>query len=265
MTALYDRIGRGYDTTRRADPTIVASLRDAIGLDPAGRVLDVGCGTGNYTMALAQSGARVCGIDASAVMLAAARARAPHLGWVQGRAEALPFASAGVDAITCVNAVHHFVDADAAFAEFHRVLAPGGRLAIFTNTSEEVRAFWIARYFPQAVAGSAARCLPAARFSELAAHSGLALVQRIGWRQPEEPVDLFLYSGKHRPGLYLDPAVRAGISTFAQIAEAAEVERGVAQLRADIESGAIAETVRQAAQSASDYSIFVYRRAGRGS
>jgi hypothetical protein len=156
--------------------------------------------------------------------------------------------------------VHHFADVDAAFAEFHRVLRPGARLAVFTNTTEEVRAFWVARYFPRAVEASAARGLPAARFSDLAVRSGLTLVARRGWLQPKDPVDLFLYCGKHRPELYLDPAVLAGISTFATAADQTEIEHGLARLRADIASGAIAETVRQAARSESDYSIFVYER-----
>jgi ubiquinone/menaquinone biosynthesis C-methylase UbiE len=74
-TALYDRIGQGYDATRRADPTIVAALLDAVRLGPGGRVLDAACGTGNYTLALNHAGLSVSGLDASGVMLAAASAR----------------------------------------------------------------------------------------------------------------------------------------------------------------------------------------------
>ena len=133
-------------------------------------------------------------------------------------------------------------------------------MAVFTNTSEEVEAFWVRRYFPKAVSRSAASCLPEARFEQLAKLSGLALVDRIGWSQPKDPVDLFLYCGKHRPDLYLDPAVRAGISTFADLAESAEVACGIARLKADIESGAIQAVVARAARSRKDYSIFAYAR-----
>ena len=258
---LYDRIGQGYNSTRRPDPTIIAALANAVRCGPGQHLLDAACGTGNYTLALPRGGASVSGVDASAVMLGAARTRSSTVAWVQAHVEWLPFASASFDAITCVNAVHHFGDVERAFAEFHRALKRGGRLAIFTNTAEQVLAFWVARYFPRAVAEAAARCIPEARFAWLGEQSGLALTDRLAWQQPRDPVDFFLYCGKHRPELYLDPAIRAGISTFASASDAAEIEQGVARLRQDIASGAIAETLRQAACSEEDYSIFVYERA----
>jgi SAM-dependent methyltransferase len=260
-SALYDRIGQGYNSTRRPDPTIFAALANAVRCGPGQRLLDAACGTGNYTLALQHRGASVSGVDASGLMLAAARARSSTIAWVQARVEWLPFVSASFDTITCVNAVHHFGDVEQAFAEFQRILKPGGRLAIFTNTAEQVLAFWVARYFPRAVAEAAARCIPETRFARLGEQSGLALADRLAWQQPRDPVDLFLYCGKHRPELYLDPAIRAGISTFASASDPAEIEQGVARLRQDIASGAIAETVQQAARRKEDYSIFVYERA----
>ena len=61
------------------------------------------------------------------------------------------------------------------------------------------------------------------------------------------------YSGKHRPALYLDPDVRAGISTFAAFADEAEVPRGLATLGADIESGPIEEVMARYAHGGGDY------------
>lgn len=52
--------------------------------------------------------------------------------------------------------------------------------------------------------------------------------------------DLFLYSGEHRPELYLNPAVRANISFFALFAAPAKLNAGLAQLAADLQSGAFA-------------------------
>ena len=81
MSALYDQIGDGYDTTRRADPAIVRRLAAYLALAPGRRYLDVGCGTGNYTAALAALGGVWHGVDPSRQMLAAARAKAPSLAW----------------------------------------------------------------------------------------------------------------------------------------------------------------------------------------
>ena len=53
MAAKYDRIGDGYDLTRRADPRIADRLTSLLDAAPGASVLDVACGTGNYTFALA--------------------------------------------------------------------------------------------------------------------------------------------------------------------------------------------------------------------
>ena len=71
--ALYDTIGRDYGATRRADPGISATLRTLINLHATGRYLDVGCGAGHYTGALAMHGGSWTGIDVSERMLEAAR------------------------------------------------------------------------------------------------------------------------------------------------------------------------------------------------
>jgi SAM-dependent methyltransferase len=258
--ALYDRIGVGYNSTRRADPSIVEALSRGLRLAAGRRVLDAACGTGNYAAALAQRGCAVTGIDISQVMLNALAARGANVACVRASAERLPFGDRCFDAVTCVNAAHHLADIETAFCEFGRILVPGGRLAVFTNTREEVRAFWVARYFPRAVARSADSCHADARFAHLALVSGLALVERIGWRQHENPVDLFLYSGKYHPEIYLDPAVRAGISTFADRCDAEELASGLASLRQDIATGVIRAVVDEAARSEKDYSIFIYER-----
>lgn len=56
MSAIYNEIGSGYDTTRRADPEILNRLVNLIPLNKDGFYLDVGCGTGNYTAELSKLG-----------------------------------------------------------------------------------------------------------------------------------------------------------------------------------------------------------------
>lgn len=61
MCAIYDRIGDGYDTTRRADPEILEIFRELLEVRDDGIYLDVACGTGNYTAGIAKVwGALVC-------------------------------------------------------------------------------------------------------------------------------------------------------------------------------------------------------------
>ena len=94
---LYDRIGVGYDTTRRADPGLVRCLLDALAVPAGSRCLDVACGTGNYTTALAEAGLQMVGVDVSRRMLVSARARTGAVCWVHGDAATLPFADRAFD------------------------------------------------------------------------------------------------------------------------------------------------------------------------
>jgi hypothetical protein len=65
--------------------------------------------------------------------------------------------------------------------------------------------------------------------------------------------DQFLYSGKHRPSLYLDPTVRANISSFARLSSESEVQIGLERLSADIQSGAFASIAATYATELGDY------------
>lgn len=88
-------------------------------------VLDLGCGDGHLTQRIADSGARVLGVDASAEMVAATRERGMEAE--QAKAEALPFRDATFDAVFS-NAVLHWVRGqDEMLEQVHRVLKPEGR------------------------------------------------------------------------------------------------------------------------------------------
>ena len=133
----YDRVerllglGTGSWYRRRA-------LRRA-GLMRGMRVVDVGTGTGLVACeaaALAGDPALVVGVDPSVGMVAHARVPA-GLRLLPGTAEAIPLPDGSVDFLSMGYALRHISDLAAAFAEFHRVLCPGGRLCILEITQPE--------------------------------------------------------------------------------------------------------------------------------
>lgn len=102
------------------------------GLDPSRLVAaDVGAGTGISARPLAARGSRVIAIEPNAEMRNAAEPH-PHVEWRDGTAEATGLTDSSVDLVLCAQAFHWF-RAREALVEFHRVLAPGGRLTLMWN------------------------------------------------------------------------------------------------------------------------------------
>jgi SAM-dependent methyltransferase len=125
---------RSADAYERArpeyPPAATAWLAERIGLGPERRVVDLAAGTGKLTRPLAATGAQVVAVEPIAEMRARiGRAAADVL---EGTAEAIPLADASADAVTVGQAFHWF-DGPAALAEIHRVLRPGGALALVWN------------------------------------------------------------------------------------------------------------------------------------
>jgi SAM-dependent methyltransferase len=121
--AAYERGRPGYP--RAAVDFLAARLR----LGPGRTVVDLAAGTGKLTRPLLATGAEVVAVEPVAEMRAALPAGAKT---VDGTAEAMPLTTASADAVAVAQAFHWF-DGDAALAEIHRVLRPGGALALVWN------------------------------------------------------------------------------------------------------------------------------------
>ncbi len=125
----YDRIGLGYDATRRADPYIAERLAHHLAPDGSAgaprRYLDLACGTGNYTTALSMRGDEWHGVDRSSHMIANARPKTRAVHWCQARAERLPFSDSVFSGAMCTLALHHFDELGPIFKEVYRVLDRG--------------------------------------------------------------------------------------------------------------------------------------------
>ena len=221
MTNTYDTIGRGYARHRQPDPRIQAAIDDALG--PARTVLNVGAGAGSYEPA----DRRVVAVEPSTGML---QQRPPGAaGAVRAVAERLPFATASVDAALAVLTVHHWAPWRDGVAEMQRVARR--RVVILTFDPAQTRAFWLVRdYFPGIAAADDER---APAVDEIARVLDAEVVTV---PVPSDCADGFLGAFWRRPGAYLDPAVRAGISGFSELTHD-EREQGLAALRADLESG----------------------------
>jgi ubiquinone/menaquinone biosynthesis C-methylase UbiE len=257
--ALYDKIGIGFDTTRTADPYLCSRLIHHLKPVAGARYLDVGCGTCNYTAALADAGLRMTGLEISSEMLSRAREKRPALALVRASADAIALCAGAFAGAICTFVHHHLPDPIAAFAEMRRVLAAGARLVVLNGTSEQLRHYWLCEYFPLTME-AAVRPLDRFVATDALRAAGFEIEAAELYEVREDLRDWFLYCGKHHPERYLEPRVRAGISCFANGPDAGEIDRGVARLAADIESGRIADVMRAYAWDGGDYMFTVARR-----
>lgn len=128
----YDAVASTYNrrfAEERRSGTLLA-LQEMVRAAGSGRVLEVGCGTGHWLAGLSGTPKGLYGVDLSAGMLAQAQERFLPFTLVRGRAEALPFASASLDLVYCVNAIHHFARPDEFIRQARLVLRGGGALAV---------------------------------------------------------------------------------------------------------------------------------------
>jgi SAM-dependent methyltransferase len=116
---------------------VVAVLLDAGRVGPGSRVLDVATGPGYVAAAAARRGAKVIGVDLAEEMVRLAGRLHPAIEFRAADAERLPFPDGSFDAVTGSLAILHLARPERAAAEFRRVLAPGGRVALSTWDSPD--------------------------------------------------------------------------------------------------------------------------------
>lgn len=140
VVAAFDRLAFRYDAWYTTPLGVFVNTREKevlfrlADVQPGERALDVGCGTGDYTLALAQQDIRAIGIDLAPAMLAVATSKAKATGlpvdYIRGTAESLPFPAESFNLVISVTALEFVNSPLAVVTEMMRVLRPGGRLVV---------------------------------------------------------------------------------------------------------------------------------------
>jgi SAM-dependent methyltransferase len=141
---------------------ILAGYQRHLGTLDGKLVLDIGCGLGGKTVAYAEAGARVIGVDLSEKNISQcfdfARVRGVEAAFVAGDAERLPFAAGTFDLVIANDSLEHFGNPEGALAELARVLRPGGSIILFftpwgsplgSHLYDYIRTPWCHLLFPE--------------------------------------------------------------------------------------------------------------------
>jgi SAM-dependent methyltransferase len=218
MRPSYDTIGINYSDLRRPDRRIAAMIERALG--SAETVLNVGAGTGSYEPADRQ----VTAIEPSGEMIRQRRVSAGPV--IQGHAEDLPFDDKSFDASMAILTVHHWTDKEKGLKEMRRVTR--GPIVLLTY-DPSFRGFWLTDYIPELIALDEGQ-MP--RLADYEAWLGSVAISPVPI--PHDCTDGFLCAYWRRPAAYLDPQLRAAISSFWVIGDVSE---GLKRLARDLDSG----------------------------
>jgi ubiquinone/menaquinone biosynthesis C-methylase UbiE len=144
-----------YDAGRGYAPAVLKSWLDTISSavppDHIDDILDLGCGTGRYSAALAAHfNARVVAVDPSDKMLSEARKKATEgVRFVRGSGEAMPLESATVDMVFMSMVFHHFSCPRRAAEECHRVLREDGFVCLRAGSTDRMDSYPYVPFFPR--------------------------------------------------------------------------------------------------------------------
>lgn len=218
----YDVYADDYAALRLPDPHIAAAIEAALG--EARTIVNVGAGTGSYE----SSDRDVTAVEPFAEMIANRPVGAAPA--IQGNAESLPFPDGAFDAAMAILTVHHWTDQERGLSELCRVAR---RRVVVTFDPDFADMFWLVRdYLPENAELDRLRFRPLRDVVEMLG-GGEARVVPV----PHDCTDGFLCAYWRRPQAYLDPRVRAGISTFARL-DTTVVARALGALERDLDSGA---------------------------
>jgi ubiquinone/menaquinone biosynthesis C-methylase UbiE len=260
MQPIYNSIGVTYNNTRKADPYLAERLYILLGPKKEGLYLDIGCGTGNYTVALHNKGLNFIAVDPSDIMLEAAAKKSDSINWIKGTAENISSEANAFDGAIATLTIHHWQNMNLGFAELSRVLKQGSKLVFFTSAPEQTNGYWLAHYFPTIIPESA-KGLPAIELIEKSAkENGFKFNLREDYFVKEDLEDLFLQSGKHKPEIYFNEEVRKGISTFALNKNQKEIQEGLLRLRNDLDSGNFNSVKQNYDNAIGDYCFLLFEK-----
>lgn len=219
----FEKIAKEYDKGRRSEDIEFWAEETArlAHLTEGSVVLDLGCGTGIYTLGIGlRTSAILCGLDPAAGMLGQARAKSREVSWFNAVGEWIPVRSGVFDGIFSSQVWHHIEDRQKTADECHRVLKPGGTLVIRTISHEQLRKKVVFRYFPEILAHQL-DVYPSRRdFDRYFGNAGFASTEHLSYAlERYQPASELIEIAEKRLWSMFCPITREGL------------KRGVAELR----------------------------------
>ncbi len=236
-----------YDKTRRASNSILDVLTKRMMPNHKQVGLDIGCGTGNYTIPFRDEFKDVYGIDISEEMLAVAKRKdiVNRIHWINEDFLDCSFDNIFFDKIWGISTLHYFRNDKLVkfFTKVHSILRPEG-IAIFDTEFEgQHMSLWLQEYFPSLKERYKDVTLSTEQYNSLLTKElNFASFEPIFLEYPSNSQDGCLRIGQYNPERYLDHKIRDNIPAFCEM-DTNELEIGLGRLKNDIQSKHIASVI----------------------
>ena len=180
----FTRIAGDYDKGRSGENIQfwAEEAQRLTNVDEQSRILDLGCGTGIYTLGLGeQTSALMCGLDPSVGMLARAREKSSTVHWFNAVGENVPIRDGVFDCVFSSQVWHHIVERQGTADECGRILKEGGAVVIRTISHEQLRRKVVFRFFPE-IQANQLRVYPSnEEFENFFRNAGFASTEHIAY------------------------------------------------------------------------------------
>jgi SAM-dependent methyltransferase len=249
----YDAWAQTYDATRGVSPSVLRPLLEALGPAEGRSVLDIGGGTGNYTVALLGAGFGALHCDPSPGMVR--RAASKLGGGVVADGQALPFRDDAFDCAVAIKVLNHVANRRA-FARDARRVIRSGPLVLVHATKESIEGNWICHYAPSL--RTQERFEPEAATVEALAAAGFTDI-RVAQVRYSDMTDGSAQALKRFPETFIMDERIMNTSLFSRLPDA-ERRQVLAAIRTDYESGRLQEVIAKyepQSEKGGDGAIFV--------
>jgi SAM-dependent methyltransferase len=221
----YSRASLTYDNTRSCDAAAIELMERRGAFAGGSRVLDFGCGTGNYIAEIAERfDCELFGLEPCLEMREKARAKNPGARIEGGDHCSMPFEKGSFDFIYMTDVIHHVPDLDLLFETLYSRLRPGGRVCVLTESRKQIERRWYNAYFPSLADNEKLRYPGIASISERAKMAGFGLLS----------VDLRENPGPHLIDEHFLRMVEEKNYSMFRMLSVAEYEAGYKAMRRDL-------------------------------
>ena len=226
----FDIRAKYYNIYRKADMRLTREIIKLTGAKSDSLILDVGAGTGNYSISLINMGYNVIALEPEKGMIEQCFDK--RVNWICSSVYKIPLANNSVDTAIIVNAIHHFKDLEMAFLELKRVVGKG-TIIIFTFDPDIACKQWIFEYWPSLVKYEHSNYLPINKLKYQILNAVGGNLEEYIYKLPSDFEDVFSAALWKRPSLLLESSeIKYAMSIFNSLDDTS-FNCGLSKLRQD--------------------------------